>query len=172
VELYKRLGTYVNYNGYGAALGDLHFHPAELDQLMRGYSEPQGFVRDAASSVQKLEEGYEGDMGRAASLTAEWGSESAAVYMLPDAAWSRRVSGVYGNAMANATPSRAHAVLTEKPSGGYLVSVRAPLSDKRDADTLCRQFDTGGGRAAAAGINELPKDQIPAFIDAFSAMYA
>lgn len=171
VDLYKRLGTYINYNGYGAALVDLHFHPAELYQLMRAYSDPGEFVRDAVSSFQKLEEGYEGDMSRAASLTAEWESEAAALFMLPEAAWARRVSGVYGNSLANATPARAHAVLTQKSNGGYLVSVRAPLSDKRDADTLCRQFDTGGGRAAAAGINELPGDQLRAFIDAFSAMY-
>lgn len=171
VDLYKRLGTYVNYNGYGAALGDLHFHPAELYQLMRGYTEPREFVQDAVSSFQKLEGGYEDDMSLAASITAQWESEAAALFMLPDAPWARRVSGVYGNALANAAPARAHAVLTEKSNGGYLVSVRAPLSDKRDADTLCRQFDTGGGRAAAAGINELPGDQLQVFIDALSAMY-
>ncbi|WOJ98467.1 DHH family phosphoesterase [Congregibacter brevis] len=172
VELYKRLGTYVNYNGYGAALGDLHFHPAELYQLMRGYAEPRVFVSDAISSFEKLEQGYEGDMASATSLSPEWESGSAALFMLPDAPWARRVSGVYGNALANATPARAHAVLTQKANGGFLVSVRAPLSDKRDADTLCRQFETGGGRAAAAGINELPADQLTAFIDAFSAIYS
>lgn len=171
VELYKRLGTYVNYNGYGAALNDLHFHPAELYQLMRAYAEPRLFVSDAISSFEKLEQGYEGDMGSATSLSPEWENDAAALFMLPDAPWARRVSGVYGNALANATPARAHAVLTQKANGGYLVSVRAPLSDKRDADTLCRQFETGGGRAAAAGINELPADQLAAFIDAFSAIY-
>ncbi|WP_439105892.1 DHH family phosphoesterase [Congregibacter sp.] len=172
VDLYKRLGTYVNYNGYGAALSDLHFHPAELYQLMRGYTEPRLFVQDAVSSFEKLEQGYEGDMSSASTLNPEWESDSAALFLLPDAPWSRRVSGVYGNALANATPARAHAVLTQKANGGFLVSVRAPLSDKRDADTLCRQFDTGGGRAAAAGINDLPGDQLGSFIDAFSAIYS
>jgi hypothetical protein len=62
-------------------------------------------------------------------------------------------------------------VLTRKADGSFLVSVRAPLNDKRDADTLCRQFATGGGRAAAAGINELPASDLNAFIDAFSATY-
>nr|WP_271562429.1 DHH family phosphoesterase [Congregibacter sp.] len=171
VDLYKRLGTYVNYNGYGAMLEDLHFHPAELYQLMRGYTEPRLFVNDAVSSFEKLEQGYEGDMAGAADLLPEWEGRAAALFVLPDAPWARRVSGVYGNALANATPGRAHAVLTQKSNGGYLVSVRAPLSDKRDADTLCRQFETGGGRAAAAGINELPGDQLSAFIDAFSTIY-
>lgn len=171
VDLYKRLGTYVNYNGYGAVLEDLHFHPAELYQLMRCYTEPRLFVKDAVSSFEKLEQGYEGDMGSAADLMPEWEGRAAALFVLPNAPWARRVSGVYGNALANATPARAHAVLTRKSNGGYLVSVRAPLSDKRDADTLCRQFETGGGRAAAAGINELPGDQLSAFIDAFSTIY-
>ncbi|MFT4767357.1 MAG: hypothetical protein ACI8RN_000483 [Glaciecola sp.] len=171
VDLYRRLGTYLNYNGYGAVLGDLHFHPAELYQLMRSYSEPRLFVNDAVSSFERLEQGYEGDMGSAADLLPEWKTDTAALFVLPDAPWARRVSGVYGNSLANATPARAHAVLTRKSNGGYLVSVRAPLSDKRDADTLCRQFETGGGRAAAAGINELPGDQLSTFIDAFSAIY-
>lgn len=171
VDLYKRLGTYVNYNGYGAMLGDLHFHPAELYQLMHGYAEPRQFVQDASASFDKLEQGYEGDMSKAAAIAPEWESDSAALYLLPDAPWARRVSGVFGNSLANQTPQRAHAVFTRKPKGGFLVSVRAPLADKRDADTLCRQFDTGGGRAAAAGINALPDDQMRAFIDAFSATY-
>ena len=62
-------------------------------------------------------------------------------------------------------------MLTERPDGTYLVSVRAPLDDKQGADELCRQFPTGGGRAAAAGINALPGDQLDAFVDAFAASY-
>ena len=67
------------------------------------------------------------------------------------------MSGVYGNDLANQSPDRAHAVLTDI-DGGYLVSVRAPLNNRSGADEVCRQFDTGGGRAAAAGINKLPHD--------------
>ncbi|UCH28113.1 MAG: hypothetical protein JSV06_07385, partial [Myxococcales bacterium] len=67
--------------------------------------------------------------------------------------------------------SRAHSVLTERADGTYLVSVRAPLENKQGADGLCRQFPTGGGRAAAAGINALPSDQLDAFIDAFTKAY-
>ena len=32
LESLKNLGTYLNYNGYGSALEDLHFDPAELYQ--------------------------------------------------------------------------------------------------------------------------------------------
>lgn len=171
VALYRRLGIYINYNGYGAALEDLHFHPAELYRLMAPYEEPRQFAADASEHFQRLEAGYEDDMARADALTATWTGSAAAVFMLPEAPWARRVSGVYSNALARASRERAHAVLTEKRNGNYLVSVRAPLDDRRDADTLCRQFATGGGRAAAAGINDLPPDQLQPFIDALDAIY-
>jgi len=171
VDLCRRLGTCINYNGYGAHLDDLHFHPGELYQLLRAYPDPVAFAREGASTFERLETGYHDDMQRAEALSAEWENDAAALFVLPDAPWSRRVSGVYGNALANAHPARAHAVLTTK-SDGFLVSVRAPLADKRDADTLCRQFDTGGGRAAAAGINHLPERDLPRFIETLAAIYA
>jgi hypothetical protein len=73
--------------------------------------------------------------------------------------------------LANNSPARAHAVLTEKANGNYLISVRAPLNKKTGADELCRQFATGGGRAAAAGVNDLPADQLNYFIDTFKQFY-
>jgi len=170
-DLCRRLGTYLNYNGYGAALEDLHFHPAELYQLLAAFPTPSDFLAEARTTFERLEAGYEDDMAAAADQEPEWETTPAAVYILPDAAWSRRVSGVYGNALAREHPGRAHAVLTRR-DGGFLVSVRAPLEDKRDADTLCRAFDTGGGRAAAAGINHLPEADLPRFIAALASTYA
>jgi len=52
------------------------------------------------------------------------------------------------------------------------VSVRAPLTRKKGADEICRQFATGGGRAAAAGINDLPRGDIDRFIRAFNQQFA
>ena len=63
-------------------------------------------------------------------------------------------------------------MLTEKLSGTYLVSVRAPLTNKVGAADLCKQFPTGGGRAAAAGINDLPADQLDRFIATFQQFYS
>ncbi|MFB1037180.1 MAG: DHH family phosphoesterase, partial [Sinobacterium sp.] len=68
-------------------------------------------------------------------------------------------------------PNKAHAVLTEKSNGNYLVSIRAPLNNKIGADEICRQFPTGGGRKAAAGINDLSADMYDQFIDVFSSFY-
>jgi len=170
--LLENLGTYMNYNGYGSSLEDLHFTPADLFERVRPYPTPFAFVRDAVETFEKLETGYHADMASAASVKPTQETERVAVFILPNQAWARRVSGVYSNDLANASPARAHAVLTERADDTYLVSVRAPLDDKQGADELCRKFPTGGGRAAAAGINALPGDQLDAFIDAFSAAYA
>jgi len=171
LTLLENLGIYMNYNGYGSSLEDLHFPPAELFQLVCPFRSPFAFVEGAADAFAKLEAGYRGDMAAAAAIKPRRQTDKTAVIVLPNEAWARRVSGVYSNDLANGSPGRAHAVLTERPDGTYLVSVRAPLENKRGADELCRQFPTGGGRAAAAGINALPADQLDAFIDALAASY-
>lgn len=94
-----------------------------------------------------------------------------AVIQLPDEAWARRVSGVFGNELANQYPDRAHAVITEKQTGDFLVSVRAPLSRKEGAGELVSQFLTGGGRKAAAVINNLPKELLKQFIETFDVQF-
>lgn len=49
--------------------------------------------------------------------------------------------------------------------------MRAPLSNKQGAGDICRQFNTGGGRAAAAGVNALPRAEIGHFIEAVEGYY-
>lgn len=171
LEQLKNLGIYINYNGYGPTLEDLHFHPEQLFQLVSAYANPLDFISDGREHFEKLETGYHTDMASAANLPPEKVSSKTAVFILPDQAWARRVSGVFSNDLTNQHPDRAHAVLTEKSNGNYLVSVRAPLNNRRGAAELCRGFPTGGGREAAAGINDLPADQLNAFIDAFEASY-
>jgi len=169
--LLENLGTYMNYNGYGAALSDLHFEPAQLYRLVSSYASPFDFVAGSPADFEKLEAGYRADMAAAAALQPVEVNDHTAVFMLPDEAWARRVSGVYSNDLANANPARGHAVLTERANGSYLVSVRAPLDNKTGADELCRGFPTGGGRKAAAGINALPADMLDEFIEQFTLFY-
>jgi len=71
----------------------------------------------------------------------------------------------------NKYPDRAHAVLTQNDNNGYLISVRAPLNNKTGADELCRQFESGGGRKAAAGINHLPESELPLFIERLTQQF-
>ena len=171
LDTLERLGILVNYNGYGASVDDLHFHPADLYGYLSAYDTPMDFLEDQADIYRKLDDGYNSDMAAAQSATILEETDRGLIIELPDAAASRRVSGVYGNHLAQQTPDRAHAILTRN-QGSYVVSVRAPLANRTGADQLCLKFETGGGRAAAAGINALPFDQVENFVDAFNAQFA
>lgn len=168
----ENLGIYINYNGYGSNLADLHFEPADLFRRVSAFPSPFDFMVEGREDFEKLEQGYQQDMSTAESLAPEYRDAAVAVFMMPNEAWARRVSGVYSNDLANGDPARAHAVLTAKANGCYLVSVRAPLENKTGADELCMKFPTGGGRKAAAGVNDLPGDMLKEFIDTFAAFYA
>ncbi|MCC9600363.1 acetyltransferase [Stieleria sp. JC731] len=167
----ERLGTLMNYNGYGSTLDDLYFPPAELYKKVKPYSDPFEFIETDAA-FEKLAEGFESDMRRAESISPVLETEQCAAFVFPNESFSRRVSGVYSNQLARDNPNRAHALLSLLPSGGYLISVRAPLVTKSGADELCRQFPTGGGRQAAAGVNDLPGDQLAAFLNAMQKQFA
>ena len=167
----RQLGVCVNYNAYGASLSDLHFAPATLYQRMLRFDSPSALIAEDAALFETLTEAYRQDMHLANTAPRAVEDDDIAVISLPDAAWARRVSGVYGNDLANQSPNRAHAVLTDI-EGGYLVSVRAPLNNRSGADEVCRQFETGGGRAAAAGINKLPQADLGRFIDALRAQWS
>jgi hypothetical protein len=166
------LGIYLNYNGYGPALEDLYFHPADLFAHTSRHSSPFAFIENDSETFGTLEAGYHDDMRNAAEILPQFETPNAAVYQLPSQAWARRVSGVFGNDLANQFPSKAHAVLTERLDGDYVVSVRAPLQNKQGADVICRQFATGGGRAAAAGINQLAATEVDRFIATLAEYYA
>ena len=167
----EQLGTALNYNSYGLSVEDLHVSPMILFEQMRHYTDPFVFIDECRPLFDQLVHAYQADCRLTETLTAEFSNNDVAVFILPDAPWARRISGVYSNNLANQTPTRAHAVLTLKPNGHYMVSLRAPLAAKEGADRFCRRFPTGGGRAAAAGINDLPADQLHHFIDALSEFY-
>ena len=171
LERLKNLGTYINYNGYGSSLDDLHFAPADLYRLVSRHASPFGFMEEGREDFERLESGFQDDMAAASGISPECAEASSAVFMFPNEAWARRVSGVYSNDLANDNPDRAHAVLTSKDNGNFLVSVRAPLNNKTGADELCMRFPTGGGRKAAAGVNDLPADMLGDFMDQFADFY-
>lgn len=166
----KQLGICINYNAYGSCVTDLHFAPDALYKLLEGYVSPFDFIRDRADVYQQLLDGYIDDMNMARQVQPEYQTEKIAVFILPDKKWARRVSGVWGNDLANHNPDRAHAIVSHKQQGGYQVSVRAPLNNKTGADELCAKF-SGGGRKAAAGIDHMSADSIYAMIEAFERQY-
>jgi len=167
----RELGECLNYNAYGESLQDLYFQPAELYRVLHHYADPFAFIREEAA-FQTLRTGYVEDMAHAKAVLPELEQDNGSIYILPDSPWSRRISGVFGNDLASAAPQRAHAVLTHQSGGGFLVSVRAPLATKSGADELCRQFETGGGRKGAAGINHLPQAEFARFVKLFNEIFA
>ena len=166
----KELGVFINYNGYGPSLDDLHFHPGALYESLLEAGRPQAFLD--SSTFRQLQQGYQEDLAASAALTPIVEEPAFAVYQLPDAAWARRVSGVFSNDLVRAFPARAHAVLTERDDDSFLVSVRAPFERRTGAEAVCSQFETGGGREAAAGINRLPAAALDQLIGALAAEYS
>lgn len=166
----QEIGELVNYNSYGETIDDLHFSPQAIYAALEHFADPLDFF--AASDILPiLRQGFQEDMELAQSQKEHGPISKNRVYFLPNAAWARRITGVLANLKARGKVEAAHALITENTDGSLRISVRAPLADSRNADILCRQFSTGGGRAGAAGINALPAEMIDSFLSAFHYMY-
>lgn len=177
----NELGTYINYNGYGQQLSDLHVNPADLFKSLLEFPDPFKLINQKESLFSQLKKAYLADMAEAEKSIVLSDCGIVKTVVLEDAPWSRRVSGVFGNALANSAPDKAHIVVTLRKSKEpnllsqvnkrYTVSLRAPLNNKQGAGDLCAMFATGGGRAAAGGINELPHEALNTFIDKVADFY-
>jgi hypothetical protein len=172
LEAMKELGTLINYNGYGEVESDLFFKPAELYEILVDYESPFDFIKARPDVLKILREGYDQDMKHAEHSDLIHETQSSAVIELENATWAKRVSGVFGNHLANNYPERAHAVIRKKDDETFVVSVRAPLENKKGADELVSKFPTGGGRKAAAGINSLPPELLEHFINCLEEQYS
>jgi len=166
----QQLGICLNYNGYGFELDDLLFHPVDLFALVYPFSNPIDFIADEPAYADLLSQ-FQHDMSRAQNAHADSESAAGAVYMLPNEGWARRIVGVMGNDLAKQYPDRAHALMVDMGDGHHRVSVRAPYNRKDGADELCRQFSSGGGRKAAAGINALDHGSLQKFFDKFNSQF-
>ncbi len=171
-EKLKEFGTLINYNGYGASVEDLHYHPADLFTALLPFRSPLDAIQQPDSPYHELKSAYETDFSKALAAKPIHQSDILTVIQLPEKAWSGRISGVLGNHLANQSPGSSHAVLTNNSDGSYTVSLRAPLSNKQGAGQICSEFPTGGGREAAAGINALLPLDLPRFIKRIEDYYS
>ena len=165
------LGVCLNYNGYGASLDDLFFHPAELYKIAVQYQSPFEFIEKEHAVFETLKNGYAQDMEKALAIKATHQTEKAAMFILPNEKWARRVSGVVGNELANRFPDRGHAILTEREEliegeVTYQVSIRATKNNPMGADVIASKFG-GGGRKGAAGIDVIDLRQLDVLFDEF-----
>lgn len=167
----REIGELFNYNGYGATISDLHFHPQDLFKAVTPFADPFIFFQES-TELKKLRKGFAEDMDLALACSEYPDSGKNRIFILPESPWARRVAGVFANLKAREKVDAAHALITENDDGTLRISVRAPLNDKRDAVTLCKQFPTGGGRAAAAGINSMPATMLEDFLRAFNSTYS
>jgi hypothetical protein len=171
VDELRELGIVLNYNAYGDSETDLYFAPAELHRRLSRHRDPLCFRREDPAYT-RLHEGYGEDLARAEGTAAYAEDAHGAVYVLPCADWARRINGVMAGRLARRAPARAHAVLVACPSGAWRVSVRAPLERPRGAAAFCRGYASGGGREAAAGINDLPREDLDRFARHFLSYWS
>lgn len=164
----RRLGECINYNAYGDEEADVCITPARLFTILSGYRDPRELLAQEGI-VDEIDAMRQSDLQQAFAVEPAWKGSTGSVRILPDAPWARRVLGCVANDLANASPQQAHAVLKTQPGGVYAVSVRAPLEKPSGAEALCSQFG-GGGRARAAGIDDLSQADLPKFIQAFAAV--
>jgi hypothetical protein len=170
VERLRVLGEAMNYNAYGDSEAELLVPPARLAMLMRPHADPLAFMREeplAHALAQRQQEDLEQAFQRAASQAVG----GAKVHVLPDEPWARRVQGAFAHALAVRAPEQAHVVLRESGTRGFVVSVRAPQHCPQGAETLCLAYPGGGGRAAAAGIDLLPRERLSEFIAAVAQAF-
>ncbi len=167
----RELGENLAYNAYGDSERDLIMHPAELYRTISRYADPLRLLQQERL-LERIGAIRRDDLIKACEVEPECMLKRTTVYILPDAAWSRRVRGAFANHLANRFSGLAHAVLTFNAQGGYTVSVRAPIAKPIGADALCRAFATGGGRRGAAGINDLPPERLPELVRQLAEAFA
>ncbi len=166
----RDLADNLTYNSYSDDPADVIVPPADLARTLLHARDPFAFI-DGDPVYATIDAARRRDVALARATPPALTLPNARVYILPDEPWTRRVRGIFGNEIANAEPALAHAVLTVDAAGGYMVSVRAPRARASGADALCREFPGGNGRAAAAGIDHLPRDRFHEFVERLAAAF-
>lgn len=170
LDILRELGAALNYNAYGETDADVMVNPAALYRIVSDYDDPFELFRREPLIAHLCHERH-ADLRRVIGAQAVRSLPAASAYVLPDEAWSRRVSGTFANRLASTEPHRAHAVITPRASGGFLVSVRTPQGREPSAVDFCRRFPGGGGRRTAAGIDRLEPRGLDSFLDTFAEVF-
>lgn len=171
VERLRELGELMNYNGYGREVADLHLPPQELYAAIKPYADPLAFCEESQIPAM-LRQGFADDLQRAKAVPPVQERLKGRIFAFPAEKWASRIAGVFSNEKARERVDAAHALLVDNGDATFMVSVRAPLARRIGADSLCRAFPTGGGRAAAAGINALPAGQVEDFFQKFFEVFS
>lgn len=174
-ETLRELGECINYNAYGESIEDLFYPPDELYKRLHAYADPLDFAR-VAPEFQALRRARAADMEQADALPVRHTGGGCVAVFMPEEAWSRRVSGVFANALSQRHAGVAVALLV-RSGKGYRVSLRAPAmgagkaDHRKGIDTVARAFESGNGRKAAAGIQFLPDAEVDRLFALLDATY-
>ncbi|MFQ6758030.1 MAG: acetyltransferase [Deltaproteobacteria bacterium] len=171
VEGLRELGELMNYNGYGHTVADLHLPPQALYAAVQPYADPLVFCAESQIPAL-LRQGFADDLRLAREAKPLREKAHGRIFAFPAAKWASRVAGVFSNERAREKPDMAHALLVDNGDATFMVSVRAPLARRFGADSLCRAFPTGGGRAGAGGINALPAGEVEDFFEKFFEVFS
>ena len=163
-----QLGYLLNYNAYGESREDLHFCPVQLYRSMHRFESPLDFMA-RAYEFRRLQEGYISDQQAVQDLLPYTANDRATVYVLPNRAWARRLSGTLANQLVARNNGRSVAVITPRSDGDFLVSLRIGSASASRADIFCSRYPHGGGRQGAGGIDRLPDRDMDRFINEFFA---
>lgn len=168
----KELGMLVNYNSYGNTEADLHYPPAVLYKSLITYDDPFAVIADAASPYARLKAGYDADLENARAMLVQSDAKAVLVVELPNAPWANRITGTYGNLLAAENRDKAIVIVSSNLHDSLTISLRAPKDNLYGAADICGQFETGGGREGAAGINALPATELSQFVKLVSQTYS
>ena len=167
----KEIGETLNYNGYGNKESDLTVHPKDVYLDLSKYDSPFDYRRksDVYDKIhhQKCMDHHE--LNESEVLHE---CHVGKVVLLPTSDASVRYSGIYSNQLVTENPKQAFLILTTVDDDNYRVSIRAPKVKPHGASSLANNFETGGGREKAAGINLLPKNKLKLLIDLFVEQFS
>lgn len=172
-NLLREAGELLNYNAYGETEADVLFHPMKIAEQLSVFRDPLAFIRESGF-FEPLRIQFREDEKESQNLLPSEQRERARLYQLPAKPWSRRFGATFVNRIARENPDAAVAALHPLNDGTFQVSIRAPRSrsDAPFASDLAREFPTGGGRALAAGINNLSAETASLFQQRFFDFYA
>lgn len=158
IYLLRGLGECLNYNAYGENEADLTIRPGELRKIMAPFTDPVEFMTESDAFFRIAQRRAE-DLELANAVRPIVQTNRLTAVLLPDAAWARRVIGIHANHLVNSQSGRICAVLVPNGHNKLSVSLRVPDGYGVAADCLARRYG-GDGRASAAGINDLPVEDV------------
>lgn len=157
-RLLKMLGECLNYNAYGGSEADQGVPPALLRQCMAPFHDPLQFMMQGDVFL-RIAQRLAGDLALAMDIRPMLQTDRLTAVLLPDAAWARRVIGIYANYLARLNPGRICAVFVPNGRNALSVSLRAARQCGALAGRLARRHG-GDGRATVAGISDLPVENV------------